>query len=221
MKTKPVIALLLLLFLALNAVSHAQMMLEVDQTNLTVNPDSGFAIVHNQTIAQTFTVGLDGKLAQIDLQAWKTPGTTGSGVTLRLLTTGADGFPDTSLIPLYETVIPLSRIADFGGHLPYEPPIVSVDLLPAGLDVVSGDVLAVSLFRVADANRPWVQWGGKSGDTYVDGYGYSSATGLSPWTRFNNSDTGFRTHVLVPEPSSIVLAFMSVLGLLAFGRRRK
>ena len=194
----------------------------LDQTNLILPTMGSAAVVTSQSLAQSFTVGIDGRLSQIDVQLWKTEGATGDDVLFRLLQTLPDGSPDTVSAPLYETVIPLDDIAE-DVTLPPTPPIQSIDVATAGVFVSPGDVLAFSLSRDDVGAPPWVVWAVAGVDVYHDGRAFDSATGPDgPWEPFPGNplrDLGFQTYVTIPEPASL-LTMLSGAMVVAGGRRR-
>ena len=74
-----VIPLLLLSVLATGRRLEAQVVLDQSALSyLGVEPTAGPAVVSMQSVAQTFTVGVAGTLARIDLGIHKSPGATGN-----------------------------------------------------------------------------------------------------------------------------------------------
>ncbi len=84
--------------------------------------------------AQTFTVGLSGTLAQVDILVNNSPGSPASSTIAIQIYSVAGGEPNTALTGLFS----------FGpAGIPFSPGFISYDVSAAGLSVTSGEELAV------------------------------------------------------------------------------
>jgi hypothetical protein len=150
------------------------------------------AIITGQSLAGTFTVGLDGVLAQVDLQVYKNTGTTEDLVfTIRPTVDGVPD-PDDSLV-LLELVVSLDDIPTIDDPL-QEVPLTSIDVSAAGIVVASGDVLALSLSRMGAGRPPWATWRHNS-DVYDGGSSFQRASSTQDWSPIPGFYAGFQTWV--------------------------
>ena len=200
------------LSLAIASAVHVQAVTIVDQSNLTDEYRGGSAV--GFPTAQTFTVGVDGILASIDLQLVNS---TGTDETLRFdLMSTIDGAPGASL---FSTSIPSSSIpiVDFLEPIPF----TSVDVSSLGLQVDSGDVLAFGVSGGA-LSPPWSIWATAPNSTpnYTDGKPFQFRFG---WQESAFNDLTFRTFVEtepVPEPLPLAsLVSLVIVGSSLFVRR--
>jgi hypothetical protein len=167
--------------------------------------------------AQTFTVGLTGTLAQIDLPLSRSQ-FTATNFIVGIWPT-LQGAPDTSVDPLFAASFSPTSIA-----YPVPQPYTSFDLSGANIAVTAGDVLAIVLTRPAEtvAMSDQVYW--LLAEPYVGGAAFKQFTGF-PWLPELDEQTGaadfaFRSYVaVVPIPSAVGL-LGSALAVLAWTRRR-
>jgi hypothetical protein len=164
----------------------------LDQSNVVPNFQFDAAVVSAQSVAQTFTVGVDGTLAQVDFQIYKNTGTTGDVVfDIRPTIKGVPD-PDDGNI-LYETVISLDKMPTIDDPF-MDVPLTSIDVSAGKLPVAAGDMLALSLSREGQGSPPWVLW--RQGQPiYQGGSTYIRNDSTMDWRPLEN-DGGFQTWVL-------------------------
>jgi hypothetical protein len=187
--------------------------LTLDQSHVVPGSGADYAVVTTQSLAQTFTVGLSGLLAEIDLQISKNTGATGDlAFTIR---TTSGGLPNTDDgQSLFTTVIPLSSIPTVDS--PFDTvSVTAIDVSSATIMVTPGEVLALGLSRTGAGVPPWATWR-SSTDNYSGGALYQRSGPTSSWDPVLittvGQDAGFQTYIsTVPEPSSLVLAGISTL----------
>lgn len=182
----------------------------LDQSNVVPTFSADLAVVTSFSYAQTFTVGVEGVLAQVGVQVYKTSGAVGDLVfDVRTAPNGVPNPADQQ--SLFRTVIPLAVIPTIDDPFTLVP-LTSVDVSLAQIAVTPGDVLAVSLSRTGPAAPPWVLW--RFGPPVYQGGGSFTRSGApEQWRPLPQYDAGFQTLVIVPEPSSLVLCVAGVLGL--------
>lgn len=180
--------------------------------------------ISNQGIqAQSFTVGVDGKLARVDLYVHLFFADLGplpaDGLTFNLLETDADG------VPLYANSLASVSIAS--SSLPSEAnSFITLDLMGFNLQVFEGDILALSLESELDRSLssflPGYSWGIAPHDPYPGGNLFIShdfgSTFLATGSPAGTGDVGFRTYISVSEPS---IFFVFGLGLMFLVLQRK
>ena len=187
----------------------------VDQSNLTAEYTGGPAI--GAGAAQTFTVGVTGILSGVDLQLDRfNPTGSETSIEVSVMSTTPTGVP---LADLYTTTIDYAEIPD----VPFSStsiPLVNVDLSTAGLNVNSGDVLAIAL---SGPSTVWMQNDFFTTE-YTAGKPYRF---VGSWQTYSDTvDFGFRTIVTtpsatIPEPMSASLFGLGVLGASTVARRRQ
>lgn len=170
-----------------------------------------------QQVAQTFTVGIAGKLVGVDLQVGRWDFDPPTGDLLVDIRPTVDGAPvaDDSLalamVAVPATKIPLSGQVWATGAFTY------VDLNGFSISVARGEVLAIALRTTSStAFYGWVDQAAPLGPTYPGGAQY--ARRFSPeWGEDVGWDAGFRAHV--PEPAALILVFTG-LAAAALGTQR-
>lgn len=160
--------------------------------------NSGTALTATQSLTQTFTVGVDGWLTQIDAQVAFTAPFPSTGLELNLLTLD-EGFP--LFESLGEAEVPIEVIPPRFPIMPGN--FVSFDVSSLGIFVNEGDQLAFEITHATDTGSfTWFTGG-------AEGYsGGSSFFRNPPSTTFalvgGKTDYGFQTFVQpVPEPTCL------------------
>ena len=94
-----------------------------------------------QALAETFTVGVAGKLSQVGFQVYHNTNATGALIFQILSTSGGNPNPD-SIAPLFQTTVPLASTPTTANP---EVPFTLVDVSAAGIIVTPGQVLTIAL----------------------------------------------------------------------------
>ena len=159
------------------------------------------------TLAQTFTVGIDGRLDSIDLRLQ-----TIGNRTFDIRPTDIFGVPvsDDSAV-LFSTN--LAGTAD-------QPFDFSIDVSSANIEVGTGDQLALVL-SPTDATTGILRWASSGSNPYADGSGFFRNDITGEFATFFDTDNSFTTFVnTVPEPSAAILGSV-LLGANFIKRRRR
>jgi len=160
--------------------------------------------------SQTFTVGVSGTLAHVDMRVGRHDDTVTDPLLFDVRTTsgGIPSTPNSGGDILASVSIPASTIPTIGTA---DPAFFSVDLTPFTVPVTAGEVLAIVLRSNAPSNGSYV-WVGTGGPLASDGYASGSAfqrgvfaAGPGPWgspSGYMNDDLAFRTYVAVNQAST-------------------
>ena len=181
----------------------------VDQEH--ASPPTGFdAAIGLSEAAQTFTVGVGGRLAGVDLLL-KRNGTDDVGPDLQVEIRATVGG-----LPISPSSPALAAAAVPRVQTPLDRSFLHVDFPEPRLTVTPGDQLAIVL--VAPGGGTEYLWNligdTPSGDFFLRNLRAYGAD--APWERISNAlsfDAGFRTYVEIPEPCGETLAALAVLAL--------
>lgn len=163
--------------------------------------------------AQTFTVGLNGLLGQVDIGVQ-----TLTNATLDIVRTSAAGIPSNDPSAVLASMS-LPTVALSG--TPALPTWVGIDLSAYDIQVNTGEILALTL----QGGEVWFV--GFSNHVPIYSGGSAWVSGGGSWETFSTPTDGaasfyFATYVETPEPSTLVPA--CITGLMGLGyawRRRK
>jgi hypothetical protein len=181
------------------------------------NPPGNFgalAVANDRTQIQTFTVGITGTLASIEVLVSKQPRTV-EDLVLSLWSTNAAGLPQTEL------AADSLAATDPAFAPPFVDALVPFDLTAAAVPVTAGELLAIELNSNASNNPPLFDerylW--KIGGQYDRGAAYTQiGTAIFQQTE----DLHFVDFVNpAPEPGTLALLSTGLAGMLAFGWRRR
>jgi hypothetical protein len=187
-------ALSVVWWLLLAGLAHATP--TVDQEHAP--PEDGFAafaVAHNITLVQTFTVGVTGVLTRLEVQVRRGEETV-EDLVLLLWSTDEEGLPENLLATVSQP--PAATTPNIPA------PFVSFDLGAAAVAVSAGDVLAIELTSNAANDPPFqerYEW--QYGGQYAGGTAYiREGPALS---ELPGEDFHFRTYVDV-DPGTIPVA---------------
>jgi hypothetical protein len=200
----------------------------LDQHHVPLDPVNGSAAIHSVVEwAQTFTVGISGRLVRIELLAGRDIEAPQGNLLIDVRPTiGGAPSEDNETVLYSATVSPtaLPHFSDF--PLPFE--FLALDLGP-GIPVLAGDVPAIVL-RSPESLRIGYGWGlttceaSECPDLYPFGEAFVNVGGEG-WRRSQlGIDAVFRTYVDptdLPAPSSLALLLAAGLAGIGFSARRK
>ena len=194
--------------------------LVLDQSSIPPSPPTLFSGVWNRPTppmvidsAQTFTMGVDGRLAQVDVFV-ASSGYVSTPLTLTVVTT-TSGLPNMTPDSVLGTQsVSFSSVPYYyGGFVSFTLPQTP------SLQLHKGDLLGIVLSDNTLDFGGFYLWDGDSLATYQGGAAYVETAG-GRWTP-TAGVLGFKTWVDVPEPSSsLVPAVIGSLCVLS-GRRRR
>ena len=187
----------------------------IDQDHIfTTSSGSAAAVESYQTIAQTFTVGISGKLSAIDLLLFKNEEASGE-LTLSIYST-FNNAPDTTAPSLFSQSYPVSmlKLENPLNYADTTDNLVKFNLSSANIKVVVGEVYAYVLTRSLYTNPDWVLAYELNSSKYMRGGFYLKQPQDLNWRAINSVDLGFRTYVSkVPEPSTHTILALGLMGL--------
>lgn len=164
----------------------------LDQSNITYLTFGGAgapgsSVTAFQYVAQTFTVGISGTLAKVDLGLYRDPAAISGDVTLDIVPFSA--FPGYDLSSsLFSTTLPIASIPLLTLDL------TTVDVSSANISVTAGDKFAIVLRRASGPS--WVVWQDSDFSApYGGGDFYTWHPGEAVW-RWVSGDHRFQTWVI-------------------------
>jgi hypothetical protein len=176
--------------------------------------------------AQTFTVGLNGTLASVELFIGFDTTQNGAIVDIR---------PTVGGVPVENDALALASVFLPSSGIPQFPEFASIDFSAFNVALHTGDVLALVIRgAVRGVDDGGFSWTGDEGDPYLPGSGFVR-TNAQLWTptcgfgdcsvSANRADLGFKILVepqaaAVPEPATLSLVAGGLILLTAWRRRR-
>jgi hypothetical protein len=164
-----------------------------------IPPIRNFVLGGCCSAAQTFSVGIAGTLAQVNLDLYDLRDAFGRGPTLQIVRTVSGAPSDNALDILATVALPTVE----------SPQLLAVDLSSFGIGESVGELLAIEIFGRFD----WI-----AGSGYPGGMAFVGGSG-SPSQPLPNLDLGFQT--FVPEPNSLALLIVGIFGFAATKRRKQ
>lgn len=189
----------------------------VDQSFDATGGGASLNIVSSQYVAQTFEVGLTGRLDAVDLMIGRTLQTTGT-FTLSIFST-ISGAPDSVAGLLLEKDFSVGVINEYQT---FPTTFTYLDLSSENLLVNAGDNLAIAI-SYSGFYPEVLRWQAAYGDGYTEGSTFHVVGDFSvPWTNNATMDLGFKTYVsAVPVPPAAWLFGSALIGLVGFGKRSR
>ena len=169
----------------------------------------GPVIDAGQTVFQTFTVGIGGVLAVVDVQVQHgSGGIPTSDLILTMRRTLTNGEPDRTQ-DLGSVSLAASQIPVYDNFA--SGPFTAFDVSGLNISVLPGEVLAFELSSSTTFSRNYFIYDSLT-DIYTGGEEYIFGPLDGAFFGNPNRDLGFRTLVSVPEPNTIAL--LGLVGLL-------
>lgn len=146
-------------------------------------PNNGLEVTQNQSVTQTFTVGVAGRLTQVQLVGFQQlRGVTLHPLEIAIVTT-ANGIP---------TATTLATLSVPPAAIPTSRATVTLDLTFAGVRLARAQVLGLRLSTLAPGGGPVYGWDADAvTSSYAGGGVFVQGSNPLPW------DMGFRTFVAV------------------------
>lgn len=177
MATLPAAMRRLTLALVLLCVAHARAQNGcLDQSYLPVPVNNGLEITANQTVTQTFTVGIAGLLTAVEVANINHHrGTPTAPLEVRIVATDSTGVPNGAT---------LASLSFLPSQVPATRGTLAVDLRPFAILVMPGTVLGLRLSSLAAPSTQTYAWWGEAAGTihYAGGLVFiRDTTALSVW----------------------------------------
>jgi len=192
-----------------------------DPTGQITLSSSFGGINSNQDIAQSFQVGMNGTLGEVDLYLHRFTATpVGGNLVFELRRLTGTGLPSNAPgDSLLQILIPSTNVGTTNGFL-------DINVSSANLQVTAGEGLAIVLH--ADSGTPsnlTYIWAGQNNNPYANGMAFEQVVGNHSWDSITpTADLGFRTYLTtsaVPEPGSITLGAIGALFLVGYRWRKR
>jgi hypothetical protein len=168
--------------LLIGVASHTQAQICADQFFIPTS-GNGLEVTNNQSVQQTFTVGMSGQLVEIELADMRHHrGISTFDLIFELVSTTANGTPTS--FSLGRVVIPPTALTS-------TPTPLRIDLRPFHISVLPGEVLALHLETQSPSNGATYAWAGDAPASYGRGETWIQ-TNLGPLS----FDMGFTTFVV-------------------------
>lgn len=178
----------------------------LDQSFVVPSPVQGTVVGNPSFVqAQTFTAGLSGQLAEVDVFVSQFNGTPQENPNVMILGTNALGVPDSNQILANLVLLPSQVPVGFGSF-------VHLNVIAFNITVAPGEVLAIAMqsneLEPIGVLKPHYSWDISADNLYTGGNLFLSSDSGNQFfpagSPSGSADVGFRTYVEVspvPEPS--------------------
>ena len=166
-----------------------------------VNRTGGASLVPGLPIGQTFIAGQNGLLSTVSLQLNRSDATEGALLTIY------NAENDTPTTTIGSVPIPFSDIPNSNDRVTRT--YAEVDVSSLGIDVSAGQELALVVTYDGEGSPFWVNSDNPA--AYENGRAMSLTTQHGWLPILIPRDQGFRTFVVIPEPSSVFLLTTSLM----------